>query len=78
MPITYTNELVTLKCNKCGNEICFYPHTVLFPPECGCGNKDSGSCLRDWPNNRFGDFRLIYRDMETLSIPLPWDEKEAR
>jgi len=75
-PVTYTNELAILKCNKCGTEICFYPHTCKWAPKCECGNNDSGSCLRDWPENKFGDFTMLYRGMETLSIPLPWDKKE--
>jgi len=75
MPITYTNELVIIKCNDCGEEICFYPHTVMFAPECQCGNKDCGNCLRDWPNNNFGNFTMLHRGMETLSIPYPWDNE---
>ena len=73
MPITHTNELVIVRCNNCGNEICFYPRTVMFPPQCECGNDDSGNCLKDWPENKFGNFTMLYRGMETLSIPMPWD-----
>lgn len=76
MPITYTNEIIIIKCNKCGTEICFYPHTCVSKPSCtNCDNTDSGSALRDWPKNKFGDFCLLHRGMETLSIPMPWDKE---
>lgn len=55
------SDYVEIKCNDCGEVICFHPQTVMFPPECGCGNKDSGNCLRDWPKNEFGNFTLVKR-----------------
>jgi hypothetical protein len=62
-----TNECVTIKCNKCGKVWVFYPATVRHHPECDCGNTDSGNSLLDWPHNRFGNFTLVSRGMETLS-----------
>jgi hypothetical protein len=66
--IRITNECVTIKCDKCGEVYCFYPSTVMFPPECKCGNKDSGNCLRDWPQNKFGNFTFVSRVLETIAI----------
>ena len=51
-------EFVTIKCLKCGRKYCFCPTTVLFPPECECGNKNINDC-RDWVKGKFGDFKMV-------------------
>jgi len=59
-------DYVTVKCNKCGRKLCFYPYSVLLPPKCECGNEDSGNC-RNWFKGDFGSFRLVA--IEVLCFP---------
>ena len=65
------SDYVELKCNDCGEVLCFHPQTVMLQPKCICGNKDSGHCLRDWPLNKFGNFTLVVRKdvVYTTSTP---------
>lgn len=51
-------EFVTVKCKVCGRKTCFCPSTVMLPPECECGNSDSGNCTF-WKKGQFGKFELV-------------------
>lgn len=53
------NLYVHIKCNVCGEVHCYFPHLVMYSPECKCGNKDSGDCVRDWPKGLFGKFTVV-------------------
>jgi hypothetical protein len=64
-------EYLTIKCNKCGKLWCFYPHRVIVSPECSCGNTNSGNCLRDWPQDKFGDFTLVKREHWEIKLEIP-------
>lgn len=62
------NEYVTLKCNKCGAEIGFFPMRVVYLRGCECGNDDYGS-PRQWKDGCFGDFTLVGREDWIIQIP---------
>lgn len=62
------NEYVTLRCNKCGEEIGFFPMRVVHLRGCKCGNSDYGS-PRHWKDDNFGDFTLVKRE-EWIIKPL--------
>ena len=51
-------EFVTVKCNDCGEKICFCPAQVMHSPKCKCGNNDIGDC-RYWQTGKFGNFELV-------------------
>lgn len=55
------NEYITVKCNKCGIKIGFFPRRVICIRACECGNDDYGS-PRDWKDDKFGNFTLIKRE----------------
>ena len=59
------NLYINIECNECGEIYGFFPMQVMFPPECDCGNKDSGSC-RDWENDKFGNFTLVSKEIWNL------------
>lgn len=57
------DDYVTIKCNKCGQEIGFFPLRIIVSPKCfKCGNEDTGYCLRDWADLKFGDFTFVRKE----------------
>lgn len=66
---TNPNEYVTVKCNKCGEEMGFFPMRVVYLRGCKCGNDDYGS-PRNWWKDEFGDFTLVKREELIIKIPL--------
>jgi hypothetical protein len=65
------NEQITVKCNKCNTEYCFFPQRVIALRECECGNDDWGS-PRDWDKDNFGNFTFIKRENIVFSFETPF------
>ncbi len=63
------NDYVTLKCNKCGKEIGFFPLRVICLRECECGNNDYGS-PRFWGDDKFGNFTLVKKEEWIIKLPM--------
>lgn len=64
------SEYVTIRCNDCGKEWCFFPMRCKFPPECDCGNKDSGRPTSEgWWADNFGNFTLVKREDWNIRMP---------
>jgi hypothetical protein len=67
---------VTVQCKKCKKKMGFYPYRVVYLSPCDCGNNDYGIATRDWPNNNYGEFKLVKEEILSLRIPMPWEEKK--
>ncbi|HXZ94468.1 MAG TPA: hypothetical protein VEG28_00955 [Dehalococcoidia bacterium] len=65
------DEYIHVRCKKCGGEYGFFPERVMVLGECKCGASDWGSPLYDWPNNKFGDFELVAREIWKLRLSIP-------
>ena len=62
------DDYVTIKCNKCGRKIGFFPIRVMHIHECDCGNNNTGSPSYDWPNLKFGDYTFVKKEKLRFSI----------
>lgn len=67
------NECVTVRCNNCREEYCFFPMRVIALRSCKCGNDDFGSPLRDWSKDDFGNFTLIAKEILAFGYPPYWE-----
>jgi hypothetical protein len=43
-------------------------HRIIVVPECDCGNKNTGSCIHDWTNGKYGDFTLVKECIREMCI----------
>ena len=62
------NYYVEIECETCGEIYCMYPNRVILPPECKCGNSDSGDWQKDWTEGNFGKFKLINASICIMSF----------
>lgn len=70
---SYTHSTqVTVKCNKCGEDYCFFPLRVVVLRDCKCSNSNWGSPGYDWPEDKFGDFTLVSKEEVSYYVETPY------
>lgn len=67
-----SNTQVTVKCNQCGEEGCFFPLRVVYLRDCSCGNTNYGSPSYDWPEDTYGNFTLVSKEQVVFYTETPF------
>ena len=67
------DDYVTVRCNKCGNEMGFFPLRVVYLRGCTCGNDDYGR-TKEWIDGKFGNFTLVKKERPVFRNIWTWKE----